>query len=498
MIKAMLIIKIVASLLAASLWIAFFTFKLLSNIEKEEGGRLSLWSRLSEFSGKVLHGPIIQFPVIAIRSVLDVTLLRTDLPARAKPCEAPSASRFSDDLMNASIAMIVGMGPLFGYLTIHKWGSIWSYGIAAVVWVSYVTWALRYFGSRVESLGSEKHKIEFTWTTFMSGVMAAFFSWAIVESIIAIEREKLEVGQIAALSVSLFLAGTIYAIPALIKQSEVWRHIPLLKWQKWAPRVMLGMAISGVLTASGLWIGSDLDATQPLPKSVGMVTANAIFDVLTVQITIYLLSKTIIRGRLQNGNRKNRFLFDSDVSIFEDTHKAVRYLSPSCLIALRKNLANERDKIFRNATRYGVRTKIISKPTLSIPIAIILDVVLAGVLACLALWIGLLLTPGQSIDALGALRVLIGMTPDGSDWSFGPYFWVMHTTFLPTLFYLSIIGFFFVVRVVSPPVLRRTNRLGSKKDPAELLSSVTGVGAAFTSFIAVLARAVEVLMGAGS
>ena len=37
------------------------------------------------------------------------------------------------------------------------------------------------------------------------------------------------------------------------------------------------------------------------------------------------------------------------------------------------------------------------------------------------------------------IRVLVALSPNKSSYVLGPYFWVMHSTFLPTLIYLTIL-----------------------------------------------------------
>lgn len=81
----------------------------------------------------------------------------------------------------------------------------------------------------------------------------------------------------------------------------------------------------------------------------------------------------------------------------------------------------------------------ISKPgVFRIPLAVIVDVLAAGLLACCSLYFGLVGT-SYALDYQQILYVLIGKSPDGTILQLGPYFWAMHTTFLPTLFYLLVI-----------------------------------------------------------
>ncbi|MGR3311410.1 MAG: hypothetical protein ACUZ77_11640, partial [Candidatus Brocadiales bacterium] len=81
----------------------------------------------------------------------------------------------------------------------------------------------------------------------------------------------------------------------------------------------------------------------------------------------------------------------------------------------------------------------IKKPgVLRILYAIVFDLFVALILACSSIYFGLFLTE-KALSVKEILYILFAMPPDGSSWELGPYFWAMHTTFLPTLFYLSII-----------------------------------------------------------
>ena len=76
-----------------------------------------------------------------------------------------------------------------------------------------------------------------------------------------------------------------------------------------------------------------------------------------------------------------------------------------------------------------------AQPRYSIPLAVALDLSLASIFALLSLWFGLLGTR-HSVGLAQAAWVFLGHSTDGARWNFGPLFWVMHTTFIPTLFYL--------------------------------------------------------------
>jgi hypothetical protein len=98
-----------------------------------------------------------------------------------------------------------------------------------------------------------------------------------------------------------------------------------------------------------------------------------------------------------------------------------------------------------------LRWAIAERGVFRLPLAIGVDIFLCSVLACGSLYFGLYfsdyrLSPGEVV------LVLFGRAPDNSGFELGPCFWAMHTTFLPTLFYLSFILFVWVFRGFLYPV----------------------------------------------
>ena len=70
--------------------------------------------------------------------------------------------------------------------------------------------------------------------------------------------------------------------------------------------------------------------------------------------------------------------------------------------------------------------------------AVWIDLFLAVVFAMSSLYFGLLGSP-QSLTIAQVSRVLIGLSPFTPGVELGPFFWVMHTAFLPTAVYLFVI-----------------------------------------------------------
>ncbi len=87
-----------------------------------------------------------------------------------------------------------------------------------------------------------------------------------------------------------------------------------------------------------------------------------------------------------------------------------------------------------------------------IPLAIFADIVLAALLACFSLYFGLVLSD-KSLSIKAIINVLIAKSPDGANIELGPYFWVMHSTFIPTLLYCLLIFTTWLAKVMLIPVV---------------------------------------------
>lgn len=98
-----------------------------------------------------------------------------------------------------------------------------------------------------------------------------------------------------------------------------------------------------------------------------------------------------------------------------------------------------------------------SSRKLSIPIAIFFDIILAGLFACTSLWIGLVGTK-EMLSFQGILFVLIGKSSNGAQFAFGPYFWAMHSVFIPSLIYLLIILLCWMGKIFVLPIAKLFSR----------------------------------------
>lgn len=74
----------------------------------------------------------------------------------------------------------------------------------------------------------------------------------------------------------------------------------------------------------------------------------------------------------------------------------------------------------------------------SLPIALLLNILLASAFACTALYFALHFSP-YPLTASEVLRVLVARSPDGSRFALTPTFWVLHTTFIPLLIYMLLV-----------------------------------------------------------
>lgn len=117
---------------------------------------------------------------------------------------------------------------------------------------------------------------------------------------------------------------------------------------------------------------------------------------------------------------------------------------------------------------------VAKKGLFRIPAAILLDIVVAALLACCSLYFGLVFTE-HGLSPVQVLRVLIGKSPDGSGLEFGPYFWAMHTTFIPTLLYLFLIGVCWMAKVVLTVAAKFTKKALEHEKPCELTAALFGI-----------------------
>ncbi|HEV7643750.1 MAG TPA: hypothetical protein VGO50_07350 [Pyrinomonadaceae bacterium] len=130
------------------------------------------------------------------------------------------------------------------------------------------------------------------------------------------------------------------------------------------------------------------------------------------------------------------------------------------------------------AITFAILSKALSKDGLfRLPIGILLDIVVAGVFAICSLYFGLIFTD-KALSLQETFHVLFARSADNTYWGLSPYFWVMHTTFIPTLLYLSLILFCWIAKALLIPVKWFFGLGQENKNPLKLTGLLLGVFAA--------------------
>lgn len=108
---------------------------------------------------------------------------------------------------------------------------------------------------------------------------------------------------------------------------------------------------------------------------------------------------------------------------------------------------------------------------LRIPIAVFADILVASLLACGSIFFGLVFTD-KSLSVNQVTYVLLGKAPDGSHFEIGPYFWAMHTTFLPSLLYLALVFFTWLGKAILLPIKWFFGKGQVHKNPLKLAAAL--------------------------
>lgn len=125
---------------------------------------------------------------------------------------------------------------------------------------------------------------------------------------------------------------------------------------------------------------------------------------------------------------------------------------------------------------------VADKPKFTILTAVLIDIWVAIILACLSLWLGTFQW-GNYMGFKEMIMALVGRNAAGTAWEFGPYFWAMHTTFIPTLIYLGAILVLYVARMVVKMRGCWLWRLRINIHPYALTAAVLGSFAVFFVFV---------------
>jgi len=109
-----------------------------------------------------------------------------------------------------------------------------------------------------------------------------------------------------------------------------------------------------------------------------------------------------------------------------------------------------------------------------IPMAVLVDLLVGGLLACCSLYFGLAFTE-HGLSAAEVLYVLVGKAPNGREYELGPCFWAMHTTFIPTALYLMVIGMCWIGKLILAVAAKFTNKALEHEKPLGLTAALCGV-----------------------
>lgn len=131
-----------------------------------------------------------------------------------------------------------------------------------------------------------------------------------------------------------------------------------------------------------------------------------------------------------------------------------------------------------------------SQKRFSVRTAITLSLLAAAVLAATSLKAGLSFTPNK-IPMWALVRVMVGRSIEGGRWQFGPYFWAMHTTFLPCLAFACVIFLAWSAKLCLRPLEWFLGRGATPEiNPIGLTSALFGC---FTAVFTLLATFVAVI-----
>ena len=111
---------------------------------------------------------------------------------------------------------------------------------------------------------------------------------------------------------------------------------------------------------------------------------------------------------------------------------------------------------------------------LKVPIIVFIDVLFAALFACFSLYFGLFYT-AHDMSFSNTINVLCAKSIDSNDYIFGPLFFVMHTTFIPTLLYMLLILFFWLVKGALVPVNIFFKKGIKSGDPLLFVSLIFGI-----------------------
>jgi len=135
---------------------------------------------------------------------------------------------------------------------------------------------------------------------------------------------------------------------------------------------------------------------------------------------------------------------------------------------------------------FAILSWVIEHPGfLRIPLAILLDLTLAALFAFLSLYTGLIFSDAP-LTLQEVFNALLARSADGSRFEIGLFFWVMHTTFIPTFIYLFLIFAAWVARGFVLPLAKLLKTFGINANPLQLTARLCVVFVALFAFFAYL------------
>ena len=130
-----------------------------------------------------------------------------------------------------------------------------------------------------------------------------------------------------------------------------------------------------------------------------------------------------------------------------------------------------------------------------IPIVVTADFLIAAVFASSSLYLGLPLD-GSQLTIEETINILIAHNPNGAHWEIGPYFWVMHTTFIPTALYLLMIAITWMARLLLISIESILGKMWPIERPLKMTSLMCTLLAAISGAIAFACNQAEAVLSA--
>jgi len=218
-------------------------------------------------------------------------------------------------------------------------------------------------------------------------------------------------------------ASAAFSIVAVVA-GRVWLDILTGASINWAPAValllvpMLGVLftsslillskVTRVAVDSNIFLTPDVFATPDMRPSA--FEANVLLFGLSVASSV-----AVTLSALSIGHR-----FDPGASV------------PQNLRMLGSNAVFDGATVV--ASLYVLARSIPPRRVMAIPTAVTVNALLGLVFAIASLWVGV-----KELTFVQVVRVLVAHSIDGRRWDIGPYFWAMHTIFLPLLIYLALV-----------------------------------------------------------